>query len=156
MRQVFPRLRVIATTHDPLCLQETDSGEVVRMERVEGEGVTAVPLDVPKGLRADQLLTGDWFRLTATTDNDTARLQEEYGRLLLEKRTKPNLARRAEIEGTLRLRTNGFAETSVERVALQVTAQLARGRDVEVTTARRAEREELASMVLAEVKKQRG
>ena len=74
MREVFPRLRVIVTTHDPLCLQETDPGEVVRLERVEGKGVTALPLDVPKGLRADQLLTGDWFGLTTTTDNETANI----------------------------------------------------------------------------------
>src|SRR3546814_8010748 len=61
LRQVFPRLRVIATTHDPLCLQQTHPGEVMLLRRNPEDGVRALPLDVPPGLRADQLLHGDWF-----------------------------------------------------------------------------------------------
>lgn len=148
LREVFPRLHVIVTTHDPLCLQETDSGEVVRLEKADGGKVAAIPLDVPRGLRADQLLTGEWFRLTTTTDLETARLRQEHGRLLLEPQTSSIRARRAQLEQELRGRNESYPETSVERLAQQIVAQLADEEAIRVDTAPREDRERLARMAL--------
>ncbi|MCP3420320.1 AAA family ATPase [Nocardioides pinisoli] len=156
LREVFPRLHVIVTTHDPLCLQETDSGEVIRLEKADGGRVAAIPLDVPRGLRADQLLTGEWFRLTTTTDNETARLRQEHSRLLLEpQQTSAVRSRRAELEQILRERANSYPETSVERLAEQVVGQIAAEEAIRVATAPRAERERLASLVLDAVRERR-
>ena len=155
LRAVFPRLRVIATTHDPLCLQQTKPGEVMLLRRDANEGVRALPLDVPAGLRADQLLTGDWFGLTTTTDPDTAHLLERHGQLLVQPQTPSIRAERATLEDDLRKRVGSFAETSVERMAQEVAAKVAADEAVDIKKAGDQVRRRLASSVLEAVERRR-
>ncbi|WP_322937862.1 AAA family ATPase [Nocardioides bizhenqiangii] len=155
LRTVFPRLRVIATTHDPLCLQQTRSGEVMLLRRDPVEGVRALPLDVPPGLRADQLLTGDWFGLTTTTDRGTAGLLERHGRLLVQPQTSKVRAERADLEDTLRERVGSFAETSIERMAQEVAAEVAKEERVDIKQAGEQVRRRLADSVLEAVAEKR-
>lgn len=150
LRKVFPKVRVVATTHDPLCLQQTEPGEVVVVRRDDAGRVEAVVRDVPKGLRADQLLTGDWFGLATTTDADTVAKIEQHGRLLLQPRSAPNRRRRRDLESELRTRLGTFADTSVERLALGVVAQVTAERALqEIDPGGRAE---LRRQVLERVK----
>lgn len=155
LRAVFPRLRVIATTHDPLCLQQTRSGEVMLLRRDPVEGVRALPLDVPPGLRADQLLTGDWFGLATTTDPGTAQLLERHGQLLVQRQTPKVRAARAELEDSLRQRVGSFAETSVERMAQEVAAKVAAEEAVDIKQAGDRVRRQLADSVLEAVARKR-
>lgn len=72
LRQALPGVQFIVTTHDPLCLRGMDDGEVVVLQRNETGRI--VPLeDLPsiKGMRADQLLTSDYFGLSSTVDPET-------------------------------------------------------------------------------------
>ncbi|GAA1569352.1 AAA family ATPase [Kribbella sancticallisti] len=153
LRRVFPRLRVIATTHDPLSLQQTEPGEVVLLRRTGRTGVEAVPRDVPKGLRADQLLTGDWFGLTTTTDAETAALVDEHSKILLERPSASKQRRRADLEEQLRGRLGQFAETSVERLAQDVAAQIIREEAVELGEAGPAERARIKNSVAQAVRR---
>jgi hypothetical protein len=155
LRTVFPRLRVIATTHDPLCLQQTRKGEVMLLRRDPVEGVHALPLDVPPGLRADQLLTGDWFGLTTTTDRGTAGLLERHGQLLVQPQTSKVRAERSDLEHTLRERVGSFAETSIERMAQEVAAEVAKEEGVDIKQAGEQVRRRLADSVLAAVAQKR-
>jgi hypothetical protein len=155
LRTVFPRLRVIATTHDPLCLQQTRDGEVMLLRRHPTAGVQALPLDVPPGLRADQLLTGDWFGLTTTTDRGTAALLERHGRLLVQPQTSAVKAERAGLEDKLRQRVGSFAETSIERMAQEVAAEVAEGERVDIKQAGEQVRRRLADSVLEAVAQKR-
>ncbi|MFI7065712.1 AAA family ATPase [Kribbella sp. NPDC050124] len=156
LRTVFPRVRVIATTHDPLCLQQTEPGEVVLLRRTGNTGVEAVPRDVPKGLRADQLLTGDWFGMSTTTDRDTAELVDEHSRILLTRDPTPaQRRRRADLEEQLRARVGTFAETSVERLAQSVAAQVIRQEAVDLGQADELERARIAASVAAAVQRRR-
>lgn len=153
LRKVFPRLRVIATTHDPLSLQQTEPGEVVLLRRTDGIGVEAVPRDVPKGLRADQLLTGDWFGLTTTTDIETAALVDEHSQILLESPSPDKSRRREDLEEQLRGRLGQYAETSVERLAQDVAAQIIREEAVELGSAGPDERARIANSVAQAVRR---
>jgi len=155
LRAVFPRLRVIATTHDPLCLQQTQPGEVMLLRRDPVDGVRVLPLDVPPGLRADQLLTGDWFGLTTTTDRETAGLLERHGQLLLQKQDAKVRAERADLETSLRKRVGSFAETSVERMAQEVAAKVADKEGVDIKQAGDQVRRQLADSVLKAVAQRR-
>jgi AAA domain, putative AbiEii toxin, Type IV TA system/AAA domain len=155
LQKVFPRLRVIATTHDPLCLQQTEPGEVVVLRRTSHTGVEAVPRDVPKGLRADQLLTGDWFGLATTTDVETAALVEEHGKLLLQPQTAARKADRERLEGQLRGRLGHFAETSIERLAHDVAAEVMREESITLGEATADERAQLAASVADGVRRRR-
>lgn len=155
LRTVFPRLRVIATTHDPLCLQQTGPGEVMLLRRDPVEGVRALPLDVPPGLRADQLLTGDWFGLTTTTDAGTAQLLERHGQLLVQPQTAKVRAARADVEDSLRKRVGSFAETSVERMAQEVAAKVAADEGIDIEHAGNQVRRRLTDSVLEAVARKR-
>lgn len=72
LRRALPGVQFIVTTHDPLCLRGMDDGEVVVLQRDE-EGRIVQLDDLPsiKGMRADQLLTSDYFGLSSTVDPET-------------------------------------------------------------------------------------
>lgn len=72
LRQALPRVQYIVTTHDPLCLRGMDDGEVVVLQRdTAGRIVSLEDLPSIKGMRADQLLTSDYFGLSSTVDPRT-------------------------------------------------------------------------------------
>lgn len=79
LRTALPQVQFIATTHDPLCLRGMENGEVQVLVRDKNqiERLTALP-DV-KGLRAEQLLTSEFFGLGSTdpeTDAKVVRYQD--------------------------------------------------------------------------------
>ncbi|MBB3994876.1 energy-coupling factor transporter ATP-binding protein EcfA2 [Sulfitobacter undariae] len=72
LRRALPGVQFIVTTHDPLCLRGMDDGEVVVLQRdEEGQIVRLDDLPSIKGMRADQLLTSDYFGLSSTVDPET-------------------------------------------------------------------------------------
>jgi uncharacterized protein (TIGR02646 family) len=78
-RAVFPRVQVLASTHDPLCLRGLGDGEVVVMKRdAEGEIVAVTDLPSVAGLRVDQLLTSEHFGLNSTIDPELDAAFAEY------------------------------------------------------------------------------
>jgi len=69
LRRAMPNVQFVATTHDPLCLRGMRGGEVhvlVRDDNQQVQALTGLP-DV-RGLRAEQLLTSDYFGLSSTAD----------------------------------------------------------------------------------------
>ena len=83
MRSVFPRVRFLVTTHDPLCLRGLRQGEIVLMDLDEAGNVVAhVDLPDPTGLSIDQLLTSRLFGLNTSLDPKTEKLFNEYYKLL--------------------------------------------------------------------------
>jgi predicted ATP-binding protein involved in virulence len=83
LRQVFPRVQFVVSTHNPLCLRGLLEGEVVVMRRGADDQVVALT-DLPpvEGLRVDQLLTSEHFGLDSTVDPEIDEMFEEYYRLL--------------------------------------------------------------------------
>lgn len=72
LRRALPSVQFIVTTHDPLCLRGMDDGEVVVLQRdASGRIVMLEGLPSIKGMRADQLLTSDYFGLSSTIDPET-------------------------------------------------------------------------------------
>jgi energy-coupling factor transporter ATP-binding protein EcfA2 len=95
LRSTFPRIQMLASTHDPLCLRGLLDGEVVVLQRNGTQNIEAIT-DLPpiRGLRADQLLTSEFFGLHSTIDPDLEELFDEYYRLLAIARPKPGQSRR--------------------------------------------------------------
>jgi len=79
LREAFPRVQFVVTTHDPLCVRGMYDGEVVVLARNEEGGITTLA-DLPdvSGMRVEQLLTSEYFGLSSTIDPD---LQLEIARL---------------------------------------------------------------------------
>ncbi len=82
LRNAFPNIQFIASSHDPLCLRGLEDGETVVLRRF-GRTVDAVP-DLPNlaGLRIDQILTSEHFGLSTTVDPEVEQVFEEYYALL--------------------------------------------------------------------------
>ena len=126
LRTLFPRVRFLSSTHDPLCLHGLKHGEVHVLGYLpDSESVQIRQVNVPPGLRADQLLTGFWFGLSSTRDSETIDLMNEHSALILTKRpTIQQRGRRNEIEDILKDRLTGFHETEDERMAMQAVAEI--------------------------------
>lgn len=120
LRQAFPRIQFIVSTHDPLILRGLRSGEVAVFHLDSNQEFSiAEDLPSPEGLRVDQLLTSEHFGLNSSIDPDTDELFRQYYDLLAV--DNPTLA---QIEGTQRLRKQldgkgQLGETHREKLLLE-------------------------------------
>ncbi|MEQ8306662.1 MAG: AAA family ATPase [Hoeflea sp.] len=81
LRRAFPKVQFIVTTHDPLCLRGMYDGEVFVLQRSPADNVERVEnLPSIKGMRAEQILTSEFFGLGSTDPETDARLIR-YNRL---------------------------------------------------------------------------
>lgn len=137
LRKVFPRVQFIVTTHDPLCLLGSLPGEVHVLRRnQETNLIEAKQVDIPPGTTADQVLTGFWFGLRSTLDDNTLALLDRHRQLLLEKAPENN-KERVKLESDLRKRLGTFADTSIDRMAQSVAAEVMQEEIGELTPERR-------------------
>ena len=97
LRDVFPRVQFLASTHDPLCLRGLSDGEVVLLRRTP-EGAVHRVADLPsiEGVRVDQLLTSEFFGLNSTIDPELDRQFTRYYQL--KGKWKPTAGDRTELE----------------------------------------------------------
>ena len=124
LRNVFPRVQFIVTTHDPLCLMGSLPGEVHVLHRYpETREVRIKQVDVPKGISADQILTGFWFGLNSTLDDDTLGKLKRH-REILRTQEPGNEQERRKLESELRQRLGTFADTSIDRMAQSVASEV--------------------------------
>lgn len=84
MREVFPKVQFIVTTHDPLCLKGTKKGEVLVLNKEPETDRVRILKDLPDPapMRADQLLASPFFGLSTTIDEKAEELFNEYYYLL--------------------------------------------------------------------------
>ncbi len=120
LRQVFPRVQFLTSTHDPLCLRGLGDGEVVVVKRdPEGRIVAVTDLPPVAGLRVDQLLTSEHFGLNSTIDPELDALFAEY--YLLKAKPHPTAAdarRRSELQARLD-GLEALGSTRRERIVLE-------------------------------------
>jgi uncharacterized protein (TIGR02646 family) len=154
LRDLFPRVQFIVTTHDPLCLRGLDDGEVVLVERLDDEHRTvAVRQDLPPiaGLRADQLLTSEFFGLRSTVDPDLEAAFNEYYRLLaLRKPTGRQSRRIAELQTQL-ADLHLLGDTVRERLVFEAADRWLARRDTSAPEPGQGRPEDTAVAMLAEV-----
>ncbi|GEQ86444.1 hypothetical protein ULMS_19520 [Patiriisocius marinistellae] len=69
LREIFPAMNFIITTHEPLCLRGINEGEVALMKMDENNQVIALmDLPSPKALTIEQLITSKFFGLITSFD----------------------------------------------------------------------------------------
>lgn len=83
LRNAFPRIQFIVTTHDPLCLKGLYDGEVMVLRRNSTGQVRSVPNLPPiSKMRIEQILTSEHFGLSTTLDPEIEDLYEDYYKIL--------------------------------------------------------------------------
>jgi hypothetical protein len=125
LRQAFPRVQFIVTTHYPLCLRGLYNQELVVLQRTTQNKLVAIDKDLPsiEGMRVDQLLMSEYFGLNSTIDPDLDSLFDEYYHLLaLRKRTGNQEKRLQELKSQLD-QYRVFGSTRRERLALEAVDQ---------------------------------
>ena len=92
LRQAFPRIQFIYSTHDPLCLRGLKDGEVAVLRRDKKRRLYAVD-DLPSiaGMRVDQLLTSEHFGMDSAVDPETEEMLARYRELMLDPARTPDL-----------------------------------------------------------------
>ncbi|NNC99054.1 MAG: AAA family ATPase, partial [Gammaproteobacteria bacterium] len=76
LRRAFPKVQFIVTTHDPLCLRGMFDGEVFVLQRSPEDQRVETLVDLPRiqGMRAEQILTSEFFGLGSTDPETEAQL----------------------------------------------------------------------------------
>ena len=120
IRRAFPKMSFVATTHNPLTLLGARPGEIHVLEYIQ-EKLSLRQVDLPPGIRADQVLTGVWFGLSSTLDEETQGLLDQH-RSLLRAGTPRTDAKRLELEHDLRLRLGSYADTCEDRLAQEIVS----------------------------------
>lgn len=127
LRGLFPRVRFISCTHDPLCVHGLRSGELhIIAPDPASDDLRVEQYDVPPGTRADEILTGPWFGMQSTMDAGTMELMADHSALLqLEKRTEEQEHSLQLLYRELRVRLGTFGDTPGTRMALAQAARQA-------------------------------
>jgi hypothetical protein len=77
LREAFPRIQFVMTTHDPLCLRGMYQGEVFVLQRSSEDSRVESLEELPdvRGMRADQILTSEFFGLGSTDPETDAKVE---------------------------------------------------------------------------------
>lgn len=119
LRQAFPKMSFVVTTHNPLTLLGARKGEIQVLRRTP-DGIKARQIDLPAGIRTDDVLTGPWFDLVSTLDADTRLKLAAYQRKAAEGVSRAELR---EDERQLRQRLHSFDYTTKERIARTIISE---------------------------------
>lgn len=97
LREVFPNINFIISTHHPLCLRGAERGEIVLLKNMENEVVINTELPDPASLRVDQILASEFFGLNSLVDPEVEAKFNRYYELLA-KNGKVSQSEREEID----------------------------------------------------------
>lgn len=86
LKQTFPKIQFISTSHEPLVLRGLSKEEILVLKRDKFERLYTVDnLPSPEALRIDQILTSPYFGLNSTIEPEIEKLFDKYYYLLSEK-----------------------------------------------------------------------
>ena len=80
LREAFPKIQFVMTTHDPLCLRGMYQGEVFVLQRNSEDSRVETLEELPdvQGMRADQILTSEFFGLGSTDPEMDAKVDRYH------------------------------------------------------------------------------
>ena len=153
LRAAFPLLQIIATTHSPLILTDAvgnAGNSIIRLDRNDDGEIVPETLRAPEGQNVLQVLTGDWFGLSSTYDDETLRMLADHRELMRGGPEKREDARA--LAAKLRDRLGRYANTSVEEMVLSIVAELEQ--DPRFSKLSHEQIRDLRANVLAKIKAQ--
>jgi hypothetical protein len=127
LKQLFPNVQFLVTTHSPLIVGGMDVKHVIRFVRRDGAVVREeLEPDATMG-RADQVLTAGGFGLDTTVDGETQKEIDDYSRLLAKERLGPEDRKEIDrLRRTLAFRLPPPPEGLIERRAQDLLKALLR------------------------------
>lgn len=158
LRKALPQVQFIVTTHDPLCLRGMGNNEVIVLNR-DAAGVVAQQQGLPSvvGLRAEQLLTSDYFGLVSTTAPEMDRLLDQYVEAVQDagQQVSPGRDLKAKIAAEISsVTTRG--DTVSQQLAAEAVARYLAARRAQPLADSSAVREDAVQAILAMLNKKDG
>lgn len=118
LRNTFPNIQFIVTTHSPLVTASAGEGELFVLKKQQNQ-VVLEPEEAVQGWRADQILTSPLFGLESTRSPETEQQLARYDHLLSQKAkgqlNESETQELANLEETLRDRLPPPGETPEQR-----------------------------------------
>ncbi len=134
LRDTFPSVQFIVSSHDPLCLRGMKDREVWVMDRTEdGKVIASNELPNHETMRVDQILQSEFFDLDDTVDEETNELFRKYYDLL---RNRDRDAMQEDELDTLRQKLKAMGalgENERERMMLDAIDEYRADRTLEVS-----------------------
>lgn len=94
LREVFPNINFIISTHHPLCLRGAEREEILLLRNFDNQVIINTGLPDPSSLRVDQILASEFFGLNSLVDPEIeAKFNRYYGLL-----AKNNIINSSEIK----------------------------------------------------------
>lgn len=82
LREVFPNINFIISTHHPLCLRGAEREEILLLRNIDNQVIANTELPDPSSLRVDQLLASEFFGLSSLIDPEIEAKFNRYYELL--------------------------------------------------------------------------
>lgn len=121
LQEAFPNLQFIGSTHSPMTAGGAKDGDMILLERNEGNITVKQDLPSIKGWRADQILTGPLFGLESTISRDKQQEMAEYEKLLgIAQPSAEEKKRLKELEDRLNVTIPSTGETELQREAFRL------------------------------------
>lgn len=124
LRQAFPKLQLIVTTHSPLVLTDAlgPDDQIMLLEADDNGSPRVRLLDSVRGLDIEAIVTGPWFGLESTLDDQSLRLMADY-RAAVRKR-EAGREERARLEGQLKALLAKFHPHGLEGLGIELAAEI--------------------------------
>lgn len=82
LREVFPNINFIISTHHPLCLRGAERKEILLLRNIDNQVISNTELPDPASLRVDQILASEFFGLSSLVDPEIEAKFNRYYELL--------------------------------------------------------------------------
>ena len=82
LREVFPNINFIISTHHPLCLRGAETNEILLLKNLDDQVIASTELPDPASLRVDQILASEFFGLNSLVDPEIEASFNRYYELL--------------------------------------------------------------------------
>ncbi|MDX4975395.1 AAA family ATPase [Myroides odoratimimus] len=82
LREVFPNINFIVSTHHPLCLRGAERKEILLLRNIDNQVISNTELPDPASLRVDQILASEFFGLSSLVDPEIEAKFNRYYELL--------------------------------------------------------------------------
>jgi predicted ATP-binding protein involved in virulence len=82
LREVFPNINFIISTHHPLCLRGAERGEILLLRNLDNKVIINSELPDPASFRVDQILASEFFGLSSLIDPEIEAKFNRYYELL--------------------------------------------------------------------------
>lgn len=133
LRQRFPEVQFVSTTHSPMSIVNCSQDELFACD--VNDGLAQIhQLSGPEGRTADRILRGEWFGLASTLDDESEALLHRYEGAVRNKVAQEEIDQaRSDLQDRIGL----LFDSPIDELAIEIAAEYRRQRRADISPAER-------------------